>query len=311
MFRESRRPRARGGLIFFSVVLVASVAFSNSRSEAATPDDLCAPQIQEFTQVQAQIRAHNANRYVGPAGPAANAYNARAAALNARSSAARTKAQACLQAFIKLLTAHPSGNVRVPSRAVEKKIDTAVRNVSAAERSAVQRSNPSTYDFLKYGPGKRGMSKRVDSKEPPRLPPSVQNVYKALDKDRPAFPITEKLQGSSPPRLGSRDAAYGGGQVIRAYKKNPNGVVMDHIIPLRRIVAMPGFLQLTPRNMYIVANSPANAQWLSVASNGSKGSGSTFMISGAKPSWIADQQRLRERAAKELQELIQALLKSQ
>lgn len=298
-------------MIVLSVVLVASLTCSNSRSEAATPDELCAPQIQEFTQVQAEIRAHNANRYVGPAGPAANAYNARAAALNARSSAAQAKAQGCLRAFIKVQAAHPNSNVRVPSRGVERKIAAAVSKVSEAERNAVQRSNPSTYDFLKYGPGKKGMTKRVDSKEPPRLPPSVQNVYKAIDKDRPSFPVTEKLQGALPPTLGSRDPAYGNRELIRAYKRNPNGVVMDHIIPLRRMVAMPGFLQLTPRNMYIVANSPANAQWLSVASNGSKGSGSTFLISGASPAWIAEQQRLREQTAKELQELIAALLKSQ
>lgn len=261
--------------------------------------------------MQSEIRAHNSNRYVGPPGPAASAYNARAAALNSRSSAAQTKVQTCLQAFAKVQATHPYGNVRVPSRAVEQKLASAVNNVSAAERQAVERSNPSTYDFLKYGPGKRGMTKRLDSKEPPPLPSSVQKVYQTMDADRPRFPVTEKLQGTRPPALGSSDPAYGGNRVIRAYKTNPNGVVMDHIIPLRRIVAMPGFLRLTPRNMYIVANSPANAQWLSVSSNGSKGSGSTFLMSGARPAWIAEQQRLRERATRELQELVDALLKSQ
>jgi hypothetical protein len=146
------------------------------------------------------------------------------------------------------------------------------------------------------------MTKRLDRKLAP-LPSSIRAVYDALNKSRPDVPRTSYLQGVQAPAIGSADPARPGRTI--------DSVAFDHIIPLKRLVTFRNFLKLTPRNMYLVANSPANTQWVSGAANSSKGSGSAYFISGADPAWLQAQAKLRAKATKEVQELIDALLKSQ
>ncbi|MDA0637445.1 hypothetical protein OUY22_28910 [Nonomuraea sp. MCN248] len=262
----------------------------------------CAPVAAEMTALNQRISAHNAAPPSRTDAAAVAAYNARAGKLNARRSAVIARLRACLRAFDTMRRNHPLGRVPTPSKSDLRTIEAAVKRLSETERRVGSRWNPETYDFLQYGRGKPGMIKRVDRK-PVKLPASINAVYRALDATRPAMPRTAYLQGVRAPAVGSPDPAYPGRTI--------KSVAFDHIVPLRRLVAFRGFLKLTPRNMYLVANSPANSQWLSGAANSSKQSGSSYFVSGASPAWLRDQARLRDKTAQELQDLVKALLKSQ
>ncbi|GAB3276329.1 hypothetical protein GCM10027589_01880 [Actinocorallia lasiicapitis] len=192
-----------------------------------------------------------------------------------------------------------------PSATQVANIRTAATRMTDADRDAISRSNSKTYDYLLYGSGKRGMTTRVD-RIPPKLPngSAAKDMYHALDRNRPTMPLTNRLQGQLPPTVGRPDPAYADGRLV-------TGVAFDHIIPLRRLVTMRGFLKLTPENMWLVANSPANSQWLSKTANSSKLSGSSAFIAGADPQWLQAQAQLRLKSEREVQQLINALLKTQ
>lgn len=262
----------------------------------------CVPLEAEVTALNLRISAHNAAPPNRTNAAAVAAYNARAGALNAERSGILARLRACSEAFDKMKINHPLGRVVTPGRSDLSKIEAAVRRLTEAEKRAGSRWNPQTYDFLQYGRGKPGMIKRVDRK-PVKLPASINAVYHALDETRPTMPRTAYLQGVRAPALGSPDPAYPGRTI--------KSVAFDHIVPLRRLVAFRDFLKLTPRNMYLVANSPANSQWLSGAANSSKQSGSSYFVSGANPAWLRAQAQLRDKTVEELQDLIKALLKSQ
>ncbi|MCO6004906.1 hypothetical protein NE236_07925 [Actinoallomurus purpureus] len=290
---------------------MASLVMVGASPEAATADDykeICAGPVAELKAVHEKISAHNARQAPGGVSTDASAvasYNAEAETLRFQQNQAFARLMACERAFDRMKANHPLSTVVTPSPADLSKIAAAVSRLTDEEKRAGARWNPKTYDFLNYGTGKRGMTKRVD-RAPADLrktSPTIYAVYKALDKSRPRVPSTAYLQGVQAPKIGSSDPAYQGRRI--------NSVAFDHIIPLRRLVVLPNFPKLTPRNMYIVANSPANTQWLSGSANSSKLSGSSAFISGADPAWIQAQAKLREKTEMEVQELIDALLKSQ
>ncbi|GAA1593990.1 hypothetical protein GCM10009678_90210 [Actinomadura kijaniata] len=298
MARTYKRRAPLAALLGFCAVVGAP-----SPAAADDLDALCAEPIAELRRVQAMIRIHNAKPRVSSDRGYVSAYNAEARSLNAQQAQAISRARQCVSAFSRVRRNHPASTFARPTPGQVAPLTTAVRNLTEAERRAVTRWNPKIYDFLDYGPGKKGMTTRVD-RTPPRLPPPVRAVYKALDSTRPDIPRTTRLQGKPPPTVGAPDPAYTNGRRV-------TGVAFDHIIPLRRLVTMRNFLKLTPQNMWLVANSPANSQWLSKKANSSKLSGSSAFVSGADPAWLREQAQLRERAERELQELIDALLRTQ
>ncbi|MGH3392532.1 MAG: hypothetical protein ACRDOO_26990 [Actinomadura sp.] len=301
-----RAPQRTAGILS-AVSLAALLTAFASPEAAAGPDyqELCAGPVAELKAVQVRIQAHNARPHTGPYNAAAAAYDAEAASLRADQSRAISRLMACERGLDQMQARYPQAKIMSPTPDAVNKIDTALKKVTDAEKQAATRWNPKTYDYLRYGQGKDGMTKRVD-RRPPKLPPSIQGVYNALDATRPAFPRTAYLQGSQAPRTGTPDPAYPGSS-----SRTIRSVHMDHIIPLRRLVTFRDFLKLSPGNMFIVANSPANAQWLSGSSNLAKGSGSAAFASGTNATWRQQQAQLRDKAETELQELIDALLKSQ
>ncbi|MGW0444748.1 hypothetical protein ACWDWV_05175 [Streptosporangium sandarakinum] len=303
--------------------LAALVSFSlvvGLPGPAAANDltDMCAGPIAEMKRLNGLIKNHNAKPRASTDRAYVTAYNAEARSLNAQMSQAFSRARQCISAFSQVLRNHPLAKFPKPKPDQISTVAAAVKKLTKAEKRAVTRWNPELYDFFSYGPGKKGMTRRVDRIPPAKLPsatalsgtPSpgtLSQIYEALDHTRPdrnQVPVTSLLQGKLPPTVGKPDPAY-------AKTRNVTGVAYDHIIPLRRLVAMRNFINLTPENMWRVANSPANTQWLSKTANGSKLSGSSFFISGADPIWRQDQAELREKAMREVQALIDALLKSQ
>ncbi|OLT14552.1 hypothetical protein BJF79_18995 [Actinomadura sp. CNU-125] len=301
-----RTPRRVAGLLT-AVPLAAVLTVAAAPQAAADPltEELCAGPVADLKAVQARIRAHNARPSVSSSQSYVNSYNAEAATLRREQNQAISRLMDCEKKLDRVKARYPRGEFMKPTNDATKKIDAAHRGVTDEEKRAVTHWSPKTYEFLRYGQGKAGMTKRLD-RRPPKLPPSVQRVYKALDETRPSFPPTAYLQGVRAPRTGTPDPAYPSSSGRRI-----GSVHMDHIVPLRRLVAFPDFLKLTPRNMFIVANSPANAQWLSGSSNLSKGSGSAAFASGTSPAWRREQAKLREKAETELKELIDVLLKNQ
>ncbi|GII95270.1 hypothetical protein [Sinosporangium siamense] len=299
-----------GSLAFVCFAGLVAVSAPPALATGADYKKYCASQVAAARSLSEKIRLHNASPPAPTNIAAVQSYNARASSLNAQKGPVAARLLACARAFSQMRANHPLATVVTPSADAVKKINDAVSKMKSRERRAGSRWNPETYDFLKYGRGKPGMTSRAD-RRPVRLPRSIRAVYDALDKTRPSIPTTAYLQGVRAPRIGSADPAYLRPTNPASPSRLITGVAFDHIIPLRRLVTYRGFLELTPRNMYIVANSPANSQWLSRSANSSKQSGSSFFISGADPAWLQAQAKLREKAAKEVQELIKALLKSQ
>ncbi|MFF5259474.1 hypothetical protein ACFY4C_11065 [Actinomadura viridis] len=296
------------GRVLLGVVLGFAMVVGLSGPAAANVfDDLCAGPMADMKRIQGLIRVHNAKPRVSSDRGYVAAHNAEARSLNARMAQALSRVRQCVSAFAQVQRNHPLSTFPKPTNDQITKVSTAVKKLTEAQKRAVTRWNPQTYDFLAYGSGKKGMTSRVDRSPPKLREPSVQAVYKALDETRPTrtqVPLTAHLQGRLPPTVGTPDLAYTNGRLV-------TGVAFDHIIPLRRLVTQRNFLKLTPENMWLVANSPANTQWLSKTSNGSKLSGSSAFISGADPKWIQAQAQLREKAEREVQTLIDVLLKIQ
>src|SRR4051794_34965086 len=63
------------------------------------------------------------------------------------------------------------------------------------------------------------------------------------------------------PRIGDPDRSRAGRAILGTDLANGrvrSSVAPDHIVSLAEIVTLPGFAQLTPENMLLVANAPAN-----------------------------------------------------
>jgi hypothetical protein len=114
------------------------------------------------------------------------------------------------------------------------------------------------------------------------------------------------LQGQPRPKPGDADPAYDGG-TIQGKAGQPK-VSADHIIPLSELVQMPGFTHLTPDQMYLLANTPMNLQWLSWRANQSKGSGAAAdLLPKVTEAWAQSQQQLEDSTRTALIDIINKL----
>lgn len=294
----------RGRVLIAAALGLTAFAATPGVAAAGDFDEVCAGPIAALKGIHQQIVAHNAKPRLSSDRGYVAAYNAEARALNARLAQALSRVRQCVSAFSQVQKNYPKSKLLRPTPSQLKKLTPAVKNLTDAQKRAMSRGNPDSYDFLKYGPGKKGMTSRVDRNPSEIQDPGIRAVYEALDASRPTVPRTTYLQGQLPPKIGAPDPAYANGRPV-------TGVAFDHIIPLRRLVTQRDFLKLTPENMWLVANSPANTQWLSKTANGSKLSGSSAFITGATPGWLQAQALLREKAEREIQALIAALLKTQ
>jgi hypothetical protein len=74
------------------------------------------------------------------------------------------------------------------------------------------------------------------------------------------------------------------------------------------VVQMPGFLRLPAEQMYVVANSPLNLQWMSRAANLAKGSRDVAAMTNVDPQWQEEQATLQQQTEQKLQDIINRLL---
>lgn len=284
-----------------SLVLALALAFGGAvPADAArtTPDALCQEQQQALESVQERIDQHNAEPHVFTV-PDQQAqleeYDAEADQLNTEHEAAKSRLEDCTGAMQKLEDASNGGaGLWAPTPDKINQIQDAANKVDPDRK-----------------PGK------PDANGYWRVPPndSARSLYNALRSDNPPPGIgNTPLQGTARPNLGDRDPAYppGSGATIGPNRSGTGpGVSADHIVPLAEVMNMPGFMKLTPQNMYVVTRAPVNFQWLSTRANYSKSSRSAADITGVDPSWSKGAVALEDSSRQQLQDLIQQLLRSQ
>lgn len=270
-------------------------AGSSPAAVAATaPGNHCSVQQAALDAVQERINAHNAepNVFELPRQAAqAAAYDARAARLNAEQEAAIAQLEACLAAIDALEGPGRNGPaLPAPTERTLTAIETALKQVPAGWEPP-----PPPTDGKKW---------QVPADSP------VRPLYDALRRNNPGNLGATNLQGTRRPSTGASDPAYPG-RTIGANRQGGPAVSPDHIIPLAELLHLPGFLDLTPENMYLVVHAPLNLQWLSYPANWSKSSRSVASMSGVDPRWQAKQIELENQVRDELREVIDLLLESQ
>lgn len=266
---------------------------------ASAAPGLCDAEIAALEAVVARIDTHNAqpHDFLLPDQAAAyNAYNAEAAQLNSEKAAALAAANSC-QAVADKVSPPGGPTVQLPNPA-----STGMRNLED------------------------GIGKIPSGWKPPTTVPRSPNGGVVVPKDSPVRPVYDvvrkmsppkpseignvPLQGVARPKVGDPDPAFpsGSGRTIGANKDGGPRVSPDHIVPLAELVQLPGFSQLSARNMMAVANSPLNLQWLSNAANTTKFSRSGVAIKPFDPAFTSAQHALEETARTGLLRLIRDLL---
>ncbi|MFE9204268.1 hypothetical protein [Micromonospora sp. NPDC007230] len=266
-----------------------------SNAASASPADLCVEPLADMQAVMGKIEAHNAKPrlFELPRQRAAyNAYNAEARHLNREKTKALSRLRNCVKAMKTLEdTAAGSPELGIPKTPTLKNIEDAIKKVPAGWRPPP--------------PPVRGNHWRV--------PPGLKPIYDVLRPVSPPRFGNVPLRGQPRPAINAPDPAYppGSGYRIGRLPGGRSKVTPDHIIPLTEIMQMPGFLRLTPRNMYHLVNARVNLQWLSKKANDSKSSRSVAGMTGVDPAWQASQVLLEDKVRRILQDAINTLLKSQ
>ncbi|MEH1165943.1 hypothetical protein V6V47_11220 [Micromonospora sp. CPCC 205539] len=281
--------------LLFALVTAGAVP----ASAAPWDKDACAAQQGAVERVLAQIKVHNAKPHVFtlPRQAAAyNAYNAEAASLGAARTQATSALTACISAIAAMADQRPGSPTFTQPTARE------LSDLTAALRKIPPNFPPRTT------PIGGGNTWSVPKTNPERAVFDVLRNYSPGDP-RNWRPYT--LQGQRMPTAGAADPSALGRVVGVWPRSGAPGVSPDHIVPLARMIYMQNFMKLTPQNMFRVASAPVNLQWMSGWANTSKGSRSVGALTKFDPAWQAAQVRLEARVYRQLQDIINKLLKSQ
>jgi hypothetical protein len=284
---------ARKLMAVLAMILLASGLPISAPTVHADPptsniDLACRAQLSEIDSVKAAISAHNAqpHTFTLPAQQAAfDAYNAEADALDARKATANQNLKSCQDAFQEV---SEGGSLPKPT---QQRIDNLNAGKSKLPPNYVPPKNPPTK-------GKNGPTV-VD---PPMKPmfESMRDPKAGNQTFKPSQPIG---------KVGDPDPGIPG-KTIPGLKSDPTkpAIVPDHIVPLAQMMYMPGFIKLPGEQMYMVANSPLNLQWMSQAANSVKNAGSAARITNANPQWLEQQVALEGSTKDKLQKIIDKLL---
>jgi hypothetical protein len=280
------------------VTFVVLIALGPPAAAAPSPPaSLCAAQTAALLSLRQRIAAHNAKPHVFQVprqAAALAAYNAEAARLTAEKATVTANLKTCIDAMEELAdSANTSLELEPLPSDVRAKIVAAKANIPT--------------NWTPPSPPPTGKNWTVPKGTP------LRPLYDVLRYDNPEQVGIATLRGAPRPRVGAPDPAYplSSNQVFGTSARGLGKASPDHIVPLAQIVNMPGFTRLSPENMYVVTRAPINFQWLSDKSNKSKQSRSVAGMSGVDPKWQADQIALTEQVRKQLQAIIDKLLKIQ
>jgi hypothetical protein len=280
------------------VTFVGLIAFGLPAAAAPSPPaSLCAAQTAALLSLRQRIAAHNAKPHVFEVprqSAALAAYNAEAARLEAEKATVTANLKTCIDAMETLAdSANTSLEVKPLRSDLRAKIVQAKSSIPAGWRPPPPPA-----------PGKRWFVPKGTPLRP---------LYDVLRDGNPGKVGNVTLRGAQRPAIGDRDPAYpaSSGRRIGTNADGDSKVSPDHIVPLTQIVNMPGFTRLSPEGMYVVTRAPVNFQWMSVPANTSKNSRSVAGMSGVDPKWQADQVILAEQVRRQLQDIIDKLLRIQ
>jgi hypothetical protein len=295
MWRRDFNSRAFIALVI-SILLCTFLGIPASPAVAAPSQSECPAQAAAIEAVHAKIDAHNAKPHVfsQSQAAAAAAYDAEAAALEAEQATDIANLQACAEAMDAL--ADTAGSSQQPRP---------LTDTTRSALAAAQEQIPADW-------------------QPPAAPPPNQNwtvprgtppraLFDVLRKATPGNVGNVTFQGQPRPAVGAPDPAYPAA-LEKVFGTNAGGLSNarpDHIIPLAELINTPGFVKLTPENMWAIVNAPLNYQWLSPGANSSKSSHSVAAMGGVDPQWQAEQAQLEQRTRQQLRDIIDKLLKSQ
>jgi hypothetical protein len=288
------RPALAAKFLASIVTFVVLIGFG--APAAATPASLCSVQTAALLSLQQRIAAHNAKPHVFQVprqAAALAAYNAEAARLEAEKATVTANLRTCIEAMQAL-----ADSARTTLELQPVPTDTRAKIIDAKGKI------PANWSPRPPPPLGKNWTVKGSAVEP---------LFEALRSGNPGRVGNVTLRGEPRPTIGARDPAYPASSK-RVFGTNADGdskASPDHIIPLAQIVNMPGFTRLSPENMYVVTRAPVNFQWLSDSANKSKQSRSVAGMSGADPTWRADQFALAEQVRKQLQDIIDKLLKIQ
>jgi hypothetical protein len=287
---RAARPRKLMALLLAMILLAFTQLAGAPVGNADPPSAIdvgCQSQQAALDAVNADIATHNAKPHLFtlPQQQAAfDAYNAEKSQLDSRGAAAEQNLRSCRDAFNK---ASEGGPLVKPTQDWIDKLNDA-------------------------------KSKLPPGYEPPRTPPTNSSGSTLIDP--PMKPVFTQMRANNlgdstlkPPNkvgsVGDPDPARPGA-TIPGLKSDPSkpAVVPDHIVPLAQMMYMPGFLKLPAEQMYMVANSPLNLQWMSAAANAARSSGSAARVLNADPKWLEQQLALEESTRTKLQDVINQLL---
>jgi hypothetical protein len=119
------------------------------------------------------------------------------------------------------------------------------------------------------------------------------------------------------PRIGEPDPPLPGRSIVARLRKgqpdvNPVPYVSaDHIVPLAELINIPGFLELSADNMYMLSRAPLNLQWLSQTVNLMKSSRSVSYMIRVDPAWQDGQAALQTSVRGQLEQIVQRLIQTQ
>ncbi|MGH3853933.1 MAG: hypothetical protein ACRDR6_10660 [Pseudonocardiaceae bacterium] len=285
--------------IVASIILALALVVLGSPAIAGQSEQgPCGVQRAALYQVQQQISVHNAEPHVFVVPEelvAAELYDVEAAQLDSAQSQAVSSLQTC-EETLEVLADEGPNSLPLKTQASEKLRDA----LDSAKAKIPSGWKPST------DPASSGRW------EVPRSSPA-RAVYDLLRKDTPGKSFGEPdLQGKPRPQVGDPDPAYLGKSILgrRSDPTNP-AVTADHIVPIAELVNLPGFMELSADNMYMVSRAPINYQWLSWKANLAKSSRDVDEMTGIDPAWQADQVALQSSVRAQMEKVIQQLIVSQ
>jgi len=287
------RPHVRS-LLTALVLLIAVTLGVWSPPTARADEAACPAQVAALEATLAKIADHNGRGSPGGVGPPeiVNPYNREADQLNAEKAAKLGNLQACVVVTDKLRAGGP------PTKPLNQGALEGIRQARAQVPSGWRAPTPLPT-----------LGTRITV--PPNSP--IKPLWDAFNKQKsPEYPYPNvPLQGARRPTSTDTHPAQPGKPIGTNAKGGP-AVSADHIVPKVEIMYLPRFMELTPENMWLVMNAPANLQWLPTVVNAkNKNSRSAADMQGVDPEWRDEQVALQDEKRRELTELIAQLADSQ
>lgn len=261
----------------------------------ADVEDYCRTQLEAYRDLKVRVAEHNAkpDTYTNKAD--VEAYNAEAKQLEAEKTELQALLNECVATLNELTEKSGSdADLKSATDAQLQEVTDAVKTLPANWSENLKPTGAKDYRVAKDAVARK--------------------LYDALDANPPGTGVgSVSLRNGARPQVGEPDARFPGLITVpttEGYDDEP-AVTADRIIPLAEVMALPGFDELSPANMWTVAHAPANLEWQSYAGNVADQSRSAALLNSPDPVWSSDREELKGQVRTQLLSLIKSLLATQ